>query len=274
MRVEDAPSFVEGFIDSWLQNPEIRHLAKALKKKRKELVEQVEQIFRQTGLKSSQKADMARALLYRRLPSDARFDLKREHFVLFKKAQLVELVLEGAFGLQLGTDSDTPLFPYQEEVVRIIARCIFPLKDRDVVTFLALFSGRKEDREKIDQEKSMRYRSMLWFAYLVLDMIHADHENICKSDIGYFRRKLKVLLEKVINGELIDPRSRSEKFDYEGGKWNDTLFGWLQGEENRKFVEKLRRQFNLDNRVEHGNRILLAKHRECIYKQALDIFCE
>jgi hypothetical protein len=115
---------------------------------------------------------------------------------------------------------------------------------------------------------------MLWFIYLILDMLRVDPKCMCRKDTSCFKTKFSVLLEKAMEGKITGESTPSSGGDYERGRWSDTLFAWLQGEENRTLLKKLVRQFNFENRVEHGNRMLLAKHRECMYKMATTLFCK
>jgi hypothetical protein len=271
---DEASKFVESHIDAWMQDPDLRRYARVLKRDKKNLIAQVAVILKQKGLGVARRYNQARSFLYGQLPASASFNFEVKHFVLFKKHRTVELILESAFGVEpcAGEELESIVFPYQNEAARIISRCLFPLRDKDVATFLSLFSD-IQDKSRIDQEKSMRYRSMVWFVYLIVDMINTDRERICAEGVIYFRTKLSALLEKTLRGEITGPETRPAGYGYEKGKWKDTLFAWMQGEENRPFVVGLIRQFNLKNNVEHGNRLLLAKHRECVYKQAIAIFC-
>jgi hypothetical protein len=94
---------------------------------------------------------------------------------------------------------------------------------------------------------------------------------VCQKGPEHFRNKFRELLDRSIEGTIIDEESRRPGF--EEGKWERTLFGWLQGEDRKQFVEKLKRQFNMENKIEHENRRLLAEHRKCVLEQVLALFC-
>ena len=87
---------------------------------------------------------------------------------------------------------------------------------------------------------------MIWFIYLAIEIIKAE-KIVCLKGLEYFRNKFRDLLDRAIEGTIIDEESRRPGF--EGGKWERTLFGWLQGEDRKQFVDKLKRQFNMDNRT-------------------------
>jgi hypothetical protein len=146
------------------------------------------------------------------------------------------------------------------------------LREKDVVSFTTFFFEGGDRTGLLAQDKSIRYRSMIWFAYLLIDMFRIEPERLCKRSATTAKMRMKELLDTAAEGKII-AEGRSSAHGFEEGKWVDTLFGWLQGDENRLFLVKLRKQFNLDNRVAHGNRLLLAKHRDCMYKQAVALFC-
>ena len=112
---------------------------------------------------------------------------------------------------------------------------------------------------------------MIWFVYLAIEIVKSE-PLVCLKGLEYFRNKFRDLLDRTIEGTVINEDSRLP--GYEGGKWESTLFGWLQGEDRRQFVEKLKRQFNMENRIEHANRCLLAEHRKCVLEQVLAFFCQ
>lgn len=273
MRVKEAAELVEGCIDAWMEDPDLRGPARLLEQDKERLVAAVSEILSQKGVGAARRYDQARSFLVRQLPSPSGLRLDPEQFVLFKQRGAVELILESAFGVEPGPEKDTIALPHQEEALLILSRCIHPLRDKDVITFICLFSGSTESRV-VDHEKTMRFRSMLWFIFLTFDMFRVDPEGMCRKDTSHFRTRFCRLMEKALKGKITGESAASPGGDFEQGRWNDTLFAWMQGEENRALLEKLARQFNFENRVEHGNRLLLAKHRECMYKMIAAILCK
>jgi hypothetical protein len=265
---KEAAELVEGCIDAWMEDPDLRCPARQLEQDKERLILTVSELLSQKGVGIARRYDQARSFLVRQLPSPSGLRLDLEQFVLFKQHGAVEFILESAFGSDHGVEKDKIVLPRQREALLILSRCIHPLRDKDVITFICLFSGSTESSD-IDHEKTMRYRSMVWFIYLIFDMFRVAPECMCRKDTSCFKAKLSLLLGKTLQGEI-----NGEKGDYEAGRWSDTLFSWMQGEENRTLVEKLVRQFNFENRVEHGNRMLLARHRECMYKTATALLCK
>lgn len=197
-----------------------------------------------------------------------------DHFILFREPETVRVVLEDSFGILPGIESDEILIPHQAQALRIIVRCLMrsasgAIADKDLLCFLSLFSCVKND-SGVDQDRTMRLRSMVWFIYMAIETAQVDRE-VCRAGLDYFSRKFRDLLQRVLEGEIIDEDSRRPGF--EGGMWEPTLWGWLQGEDRRDFVMKLKRQFNLENRTGHANRYLLAEHRRCVFDQVLALFC-
>ncbi|MFP5214081.1 MAG: hypothetical protein ACLGPL_11960, partial [Acidobacteriota bacterium] len=200
-------------------------------------------------------------------------DLQSEHFVMFKETETVQIVLEDAFGVEPGSDSDRVALPHREEAGRMIVRCLFGVRERaldieEIIDFFQLFS---RSARKPEHERTMRYKTMAWFAYMLIDLIKIDRQRVCHNGAAYFKATFKELLDRAIEGRIISEDVLER--DFEGGRWNGTLFGWLQGEDRKAFAERLKKQFNLENRARHANRLLLAVHRDCIYRQAVDLFC-
>ena len=196
-----------------------------------------------------------------------------EHFTIFRDAETVQIVLEDSYGFEFQAERDDILIPYQTEALKIVIQCLFrrakPADRKDVLCFLHLFA-RQKGKFHSDLDRTMRIRSMIWFIYLAIEIVKTERM-VCLKGLEYFRSKFRELLDRTIDGTIIDEDSRLPGF--EGGKWERTLFGWLQGEDRKHFTEKLRRQFNMENRIEHANRCLLAEHRKCVLEQVLTLFC-
>jgi hypothetical protein len=180
-----------------------------------------------------------------------------EHFTIFRDSETVQIILEDSFGVI--PERDEIFIPFQDEVLRIISTCP-SLKGGSPERNVNLFAN---------QDKAMRLRSLIWFIYLAIEVATVEWDACSKNGVPYFRKKFRQLLNHTIDGTIINEESRTPGF--EGGKWERTLFGWLQGEDRKHFVEKLKRQFNMENKIEHVNRRLLAKHREHVFKRVLSL---
>jgi hypothetical protein len=197
-----------------------------------------------------------------------------EHFTISRDAETARVILEDLLGVISEADCDEALIPYQNEALKIIIRCLFrrvkPADEKDVLCFLHLFS-RENANLPADRDRTMRFRSMIWFVYLAVEIVKSE-PIVCLKGLEYFRNKFRDLLDRTIEGTIINEDSGLPLS--EGGKWEATLFGWLQGEDRRQLVEKLNCQFNMDNRIEHANRCLLAEQRKCVLEQVLALFCK
>lgn len=273
---KEAGRFIDNLIYVWMQDPSLNPLIAAVRNQERNLTEEVASILAREGESLGKRADKARSFVLRSALEQLPIHFQTEHFVLFRQADTVEFILESAFGAELASDIDKVIIPHQQEVAQMLARCLFAVRDKsidleDITTFLHLFTGR--ENAKLDQDKTMRYKSMVWFAYLSIALVTTDAVSTCKKGISYFKIKCQTLLRGAMEGKIINEDELSLKPDYEHGKWNDTLFGWMQGDESKPFLEKLWKQLNLDNKADHGNRVLLPEHRDCIYRQAAELFC-
>ncbi len=273
----EAQQFVNDHIHAWGQS-RFRLLARVVRRNRMELTGLVREVFERDGKSFKEKADEARSLTVRFALERARVELDIEHFVVFRETETVQLVLEDAFGMLPGVEQDRVTIPYQEEAIRVIVRCLFrgPVRSsdaKDIAAFMDVFSAPGNNAAGADQDKVMRIKSMVWLAYLLIDLVRTDREKACAVGTGYLKSMLKNLLDKVAEGKIINEEAAAPEYNYDGGKWDSTLYGWLQGEDRKPLLEKLRRQFNLENRIDHANRMLLANHRECMYRQVLSFFC-
>jgi len=70
----------------------------------------------------------------------------------------------------------------------------------------------------------MRFKSMIWFIYWRWTLYYPSRWS--PKGLEYFNNKFRDLLDCTINGMIINEESRIP--GYEGGKWERTLFGWLQ----------------------------------------------
>jgi hypothetical protein len=272
---KEAGRFVDKLVHIWMQDPSLKPLVKAVRKQKRIISEEVARILALENESQSDRNGKARSVVIRLALDELQIDLQMEYFIFFKKAKAVGLIMESAFGRE-GGHADSVMIPYQEEAAKMIARCIFAVRGKDIdvediITFLHLFA-RREDAQ-LDPDRTMRYKSMLWFAYLSIAIITRDAANACSKGISYFRTKFRSLLRAAMEGRIIDEADILPKPDYEDGKWNDSLFGWMQGDESGPFLEKLWKQFNLDNTSRNTTRVLLPEHRDCMYRQAIAFFC-
>ena len=270
VRISEITAVINNHILAWSRDPSLSPLAQILRKDRKVLSEI---IFFEKQRQPLAQADALRAFILRYALERVRAQIDLSHFVLFKEDETVQVILEDSFGVKPGVEWDEVTVPHQREAIQIIIGCLFGKRIRsdglkDLVAFLQLFS-RHNPSSRPDQDRVMRYKSMVWMVYLAITVGKVE-ENISLKGIEFLSKKFRELLDHSIKGDIINEDSRLPGFD--GGKWEKTLFGWLQGEDRKPFLLKLARQFNLDNKMEHANRRLLAEHRKCIFEQVLAIF--
>jgi hypothetical protein len=266
---------LDNHIHVWASMPAFAGLAQVLEDDRTLLEKQLLSLTDQELDKARDGRDALRLFLLRYALERSAGGIRSEHFTIFREEETVQVILEDSYGVKPGAEFDDIPIPYQNEALKILAQCLFrkakPVDTKDVACYLHLFSGQKKRHTLPDQDRTMRFRSMVWYIYLAIDIILYDL-SVCLKGFEYFKNKFRDLLDRAIDGTIINEESRMP--GYEGGKWERTLFGWLQGEDRKPFLQKLKRQFNLENRVEHANRCLLSDHRKCVLMQVMALFCK
>ncbi|MGC8492994.1 MAG: hypothetical protein ACP5SH_14790 [Syntrophobacteraceae bacterium] len=265
---------IDSHIHAWSSAPSLAPMAQILQSDREILVERLLDLTAGRPPKNGAKHEAVRLFLINFALERMAERITPEHFTIFRDQQTVEVILEDSFGIQCRADHDCVLIPHQNEALKILIQCFFNQSraedEKDLLCFLHMFS-RAKPKERPDQDRTMRLRSMIWFIYLAIEIVKTE-PGVCAKGPEYLRGKFKQLLDCTIEGTLINEECRLPGF--EGGKWEKTLFGWLQGEDRRRFALKLKRQFNMENRLEHVNRCLLADHRRSILEQVLALFCK
>jgi hypothetical protein len=272
-RINRINATIDNHIYVWSSIPSFAPMAEILRNYRDILVEKLLDLTAAQNPKGAGDQDAVRLFLINFALERMAGQITSEHFTIFRDTETVQVILEDSYGIQCMADRDDILIPHQNEALKIIIQCLFHREkaadQKDLLCFLHMFS-RAKPQERPDQDRTMRLRSMIWFIYLAIEIVKTEPA-VCSRGLEYFRNKFKELLDRTIEGEIIDEESRRPGF--EDGKWEKTLFGWLQGEDRREFAIKLRRQFNMENRIEHVNRCLLADHRRCILLQVMAMFC-
>lgn len=265
---------IDNHIHVWSTIPSFAPLARILREDRQILVERVMALTERGLPKDQNGPDAVRLFLLRYALERCSGGISAEHFTIFREEETVQVVLEDSYGVHPGAELDQISIPYQKEALKIMVNCLFqkvkPADHKDVICYLNLF-GRTRPHLQADQDRMMRFRTMLWYIYLAIEIVLAER-SVCYMGLEYFKSKFRDLLDRTIEGTIINEDSRMP--GYEDGKWERTLFGWLQGDDRKEFVLKLKRQFNLDNKVEHANRCLLSDHRKCALTQIMNIFCK
>ena len=273
-RLNRINATIDNHIYVWSTVPSFAPMAEILRSCRETLVEKLLDLTESQAPKGGGATDVVRLFLINFALERMAGHITSEHFTIFRDVETVEIILEDSYGIHCMADRDDILIPHQNEALKILIRCLFQREkaadQKDLLCFLHMFSRAKPE-ERPDQDRTMRLRSMIWFIYLAIEIVKTER-SVCQKGLEYFRNKFKELLDRTIEGSIIDEESRRPGF--EEGRWEKTLFGWLQGEDRREFAIKLKRQFNMENRLEHVNRCLLADHRRCILVQVMSIFCK
>lgn len=265
---------IDNHIQVWYNTPSFAPLADILKKDRDLLADRLSCLATPEDAQGVAVRDNFRSRLVCYALERLGVEIKGGHFVLFKETETVQAVLEDCFGMVPGICRDEVTVPHQGQALKIIVECLFGRclrseGSKDIAAFMQLFS-RNSPRVKCDQDRIMRYKTLVWFVYLAIELITNDG-GPCRKGFDHCTRRFRELLDRTVRGEIINEDSRMPGF--EGGKWEKTLFGWLQGEDRMPFLLKLKRQFNFENRLEHSNRYLLAEHRRCVFEEVVALFC-
>ena len=254
-------------ISVWNQDEQTKVLAQVIQSDRKFVKRQISIILSHKRKSEHRKYDEARTFLMKHALAGLDFDPCIKHFVLFKKRETVEIIIEDRFDLD---EVGKIVMEHQEDLSKVFIQCVYISKN-DAFSFLTFLFSDAEQQGNVD--KISRYRTLFWFVCLIIDILTID-SMACKNGFTYIREKLNELLDRVENQQIINQNGETEKDDYDNGIWNYSLFGFLQGEDRKEFVGKLKEQFNFDNKTIHSNRYLLSKNRDCVCKQTYEIFCQ
>ncbi len=273
-RIKRVNAAIDNHIHVWSTIPSFAPLAEILQNDRAILIEKLLSLTDGGVPKGQDVRDAVRLFLLDYGLERTAGGIASGHVTISREAETVQVILEDSYEVRAGAKRDEVIIPHQSDALKILVECLFrrvkPADQEDVICFLYLFSREKANLPT-DQDRTMRFRSMIWFIYLAVEIVKSE-PMVCLKGLEYFRNKCKDLLDRTSEGTIIDEDSGPP--GYEGGKWEKTLFGWLQDEDRRPFVEKLKRQFNMDNRIEDANRCLLAEHRKCVLEQVLAFFCK
>ena len=265
---------IDNHIHVWSSVPSLAPMAEILMNYRDILAEKLLDLTKRGVPKGGNEHDAVRLFLLNFALERMAGQITPEHFTIFRDVETVEVILEDSYGVQCQVDRDDILIPHQNEALKILIQCLFhrakAADEKDLLCFLHMFSREKPEMRP-DQDRTMRLRSMIWFIYLAIEIVKTEPA-LCSKGLEHLRNKFMELLDRTIDGTIINEESRIPGF--EEGKWEKTLFGWLQGEDRREFAEKLKRQFNMENSIDHVNRCLLAEHRRSILEQVMVLFCK
>ena len=200
----------------------------------------------------------------------ANFDEKQ--FIVGKHKVSVRYILEDHFGAKPVSDNmkeEDINFEYEKEVFEMIISCVDLKKTEDQIDFFNffIFEGKTEWRPK-----TSRYTAMLWFSYLIFEILKYDLK-ACNESSNYIIKRLKELLNDSINGNILNSDNDGIITDKDGGIWNDSLFAFLSGCKRKEVTKKILKKFNFGH-IERSNRALLAQHRDCLIKLAKKKLCQ
>ncbi|MCE5336057.1 MAG: hypothetical protein LLG06_15860 [Desulfobacteraceae bacterium] len=271
-RTDIVESILDNCLQVWSVTPSFAPLAEVIQRDSQAIRAQIQSS--QATPRASSNPDRIRALIVQYAVEHAALPIGWRHFNLFREAETVQVILEDTFGVRPGMEEDEILIPHQDSALLIIVKCLFAKHRKSddgsgINAFLQILCN-ASDADRPAQDRTMRIKTMIWFVYLVIEIVTVER-HVCLRGLEYLRIKFRRLLDCVVEGTIIDEGSRKPGF--ENGMWEESLFGWLQGEDRKRFVLKLRRQFNLENNPEHANRCLLAEHRRCVFEQVLEKFC-
>jgi len=277
---EKAQELINGMISVWVKKGYLKQPAEILRNEAEKIIPEVVRILEQKKKGDRTKCDEARFFIRNFLSEKCSISPRKDHFVKKdgKDIQTIEIILEEKF---YDRKTDSLVFKNQNELSMIMIPC---LSEKEIPDFFEFFFGNSE------KEISRRFKAMLWFSYLLIDAVETDKENVCKKGSDNLKTKLEKLLKFALNEDImlsdkkikdlsdkeINKLSDKEikKYDYDAGIWNETVFALLQGEDRKQFLEYLIERFNFDNKEEHSTRLLLTRHRNCMYQKAVAIFCK
>ena len=207
------------------------------------------------------------------IKSIPKYKISIEHFVLFNDLETTQIILEDSFALEFYDESINIYknvykinFPYQNEVIEIMFKCCLSRKN-DIISLQKFLLNELYETSIYTQ---IRYKAMIWFIYLVIEIVNRVEIDRIGRGVHYIKTKFKELLIAAIEDKLIS----IEEFEksYDDGLWDGTMFVYLQGADRRKFAKRLFETFNFNNSNRVRYKTLLSTDRNCIYKEVYKTF--
>jgi len=255
--------FMKDIISKWKRDSQLRKFFLKVNERKKVFRKDIAKIYNHARKSDKRKKKESRNVMIRDALPQIPSNIRRKHFIL-EKNPVIHDILDDFFKKQ-GENiykNNILINDHDVEIIKIVRDCMDINKDENIKTYIQFFS----DNINPPAERTLRFRSMTWFAYLIIVILKKD-QNACEEGATYIKNKLMEILQAVID-ENIDNRKNSDPLDQ--GLWSETIFAHLE----KGIAERLLKQFNFKNIVEHGNLRLLSRHRKCMFKTAHTIICK
>lgn len=262
----NGSDFLDGIINAWKNDFET--LSVYLKKERDNFLPEIEKIFEKNN---KNKCDEARLFIHNEILKEYGINLRKTFFFKgikkdtdfpFKGTKNGDTIQEIMEDLFFDREANDFVFHHQKEFEEIIINCISS-EAADFTRFLY-------SKNTVNYDKDQRYKTMFWFIYLLIDLIKRDEKSCHKGHV-YIINRFQELLKCVENKQIVS-EDESEIRSYEGGRWTDSFFAYIQ--DRNGFVEKIIHHFNFNNTKSHANRLLLSDHRKCLCRNTIQSFCK
>jgi len=175
-------------------------------------------------------------------------------FYIKNKKKIINIIFEERFGYKDIEETEIN-FQYYVEAFEIIVECLSKTDPNgNLETLLLFISGGSKHKDIF-----LRYCSMFWYTYLLIDIILINENEICKSyDYLFLTKELKKLLDVAYQ----------EKINTDEIKYEKTLFDFIQYD--IELIDTLRKRFD----PKRQNRGLLPEHKKCMSQKSIRVFCK
>ena len=237
----NCEKFIIEVINSWTHIEELKPLVLILEKERRSISKNIRTILNhKTKSKNSKYREAIKYLLNYSL-SKLHVQLTMDHLVLYNQRKTVKLIFEKRFLLV----QHNPFLPYQNDVINIFLKCLSNKINKKKASSLITFFY---DIKTIN-ENHLRYKLLLWFIYLTIEIVVIDQSI---SSVTQIKSRMAEGFS-IVNDEI----------------FHNSIFKILEikGAELKKF---LLRDFNLQQSTsKYINRRLTSEYRQCVYNEVL-----
>lgn len=264
MKKKKAKQLIEDRIRIWNGYAHLKILSEILANDKKLLISKLVKID-----DNNDSLDQARQIIAEYAIKKVHPTIDVRHFVFQGHSETTEIVFEDAKGTR-DNDEIKIVFDHIIGVMLLIIECLSINTDKtEFIEFTKFFLD--DPVNAASKDHAMRYKTALWFAYMLLEIIKFD-PMACQKGEAYLEEKLWEIIDALQNDQLIKLDGNENDF-YDKGIWAKSLFVYLQGDDRKSLMDKLVHQFNKENHKKHVNRCLLIKHHDCLFKRAIHYFC-